>query len=80
MDDKLVTIVEYQSDIEAQLAMATLQDNDIEAVIMGETIKHMMPFDGMMKVEVQVFAHDAERARAVLDAQQNQSEPEEAGQ
>jgi hypothetical protein len=72
MDDKLVTIAEFQSDIEAQLAKSELQANDIDAVIIGGPIKGLMPVDGMMNVELQVFACDAERARAVLDSQQDQ--------
>lgn len=77
MDDKLVTIAEYQSDIEAQMAKAALQANDIDAVIIGEPIKDLLPVDGMLYVELQVFASDVERAKAILDAQQNQPGPEE---
>lgn len=77
MEDKLVTIAEYQSDLEAQLAKTTLQGNDIEAVIMGETVKHMMPFDGMLIVQLQVFQRDVERAKKLLEDQQNQSVPKE---
>ena len=79
MDDKLVTIAEFQSDIEAQMAKAALQAEDID-VIIGEPIKDLLPVDGMLNVELQVFAHDAERAGAVLKSQQNQTEPEETGQ
>lgn len=77
MDDKLVTIAEYQSDIEAQMAKAALQANDIDAVIIGEPIKDLLPVDGMLYVELQVFASDVERARIVLDSQQNQPTQEE---
>ncbi len=77
MDDRLVTIAEYQSDIEAQMAKAALQANDIDAVIIGEPIKDLLPVDGMLYVELQVFASDVERAKAILDAQQNQPTQEE---
>jgi hypothetical protein len=77
MDDRLVTIACFQSDIEAQLAKFALEDNGIDAIIVGGPIKDLLPVDGMLNVELQVFARDAERARAVLDAQQNQPGPEE---
>ena len=80
MEDKLITIAEFQSDIEAQMAKAALQAEDIDAIIIGEPIKDLLPVDGMMNVELQVFARYAKRARAVLDSQQNQPAPEEAGQ
>jgi len=80
MDDKLVTIAVYQSNIEAQMAKAALQAEGIDAIIIGEPIKDLLPVDGMMNVELQVFARDEERAGNVLEAQHNQTAPEEAGQ
>ena len=80
MEDKLVTIAEYQSDLEAQMAKAALQEDGIDAIIVGGPIMNLLPTDGMLNVQLQVFARDAERAGALLDSQQNQSEPEEAGQ
>jgi hypothetical protein len=77
MDDKLVTIAEFQSEIEAQMAKGALQDNDIDAIIVGGAVKDLMPVDGMLIVELQVFASDTEKARAVLDSQQNQPAQEE---
>jgi len=62
MDDKLVKIAEFQSDIEAQMAKSALQANDIDAIIVGEPIKDLLPVDGMLYVELQVFASDVERA------------------
>lgn len=77
MDDKLVTIAEFQSDIEAQTAKSILQACDIDAVIIGGPIKDLLPVDGMLNVQLQVFAGNAERAKAVLDEQQNQSSQKE---
>jgi len=77
MDDRLVTIAEFQSDIEAQMAKSALQANDIDAIIVGGPIKDLLPVDGMLYVELQVFTSDVERARAVLDSQQNQPTQEE---
>ncbi|MHC5061596.1 MAG: putative signal transducing protein [Planctomycetota bacterium] len=78
MDDKLITIAEFQSEIEAQIAKAALQDNGIEAIIVGGAVKSLMlPVDGMLNVELQVFAADAEKAGTILDSQQNQPVREE---
>ncbi len=77
MDDKLITIAEFQSEIEAQMAKAMLQDNGIDAIIVGGAVKDLLPVDGMLNVELQVFARDAQKARAVLDSQQNQPDLEE---
>lgn len=77
MDDRLVKIAEFQSDIEAQMAKSALQANDIDAIIVGEPIKDLLPVDGMLYVELQVFASDVERAKAILDSQQNQPTQEE---
>ena len=72
MEDKLITIAEFQSDIEAQMAKSLLQADDIDAIIVGGAVKDLLPVDGMLNVELQVFACDAQKARAVLDSQQNQ--------
>ena len=77
MDDKVVTIAEFQSDLEAQMAKSALEDNGIDAIIVGGPVKDLLPADGMLNVQLQVFEHDAEKARVVLDAQQNQPGPEE---
>jgi hypothetical protein len=74
MDDKLVTIAEFQSDLEAQMAKSDLQANGIDAIIVGESIKDLLPADGMLNVQLQVFARDAERAGAILSSQQGQVE------
>ena len=77
MDDKLITIVEFQNDIEAQMAKAALQADGIDAIIVGGAVKDLLPVDGMLNVELQVFASDAQRAKAVLDSQQNQPDRQE---
>ena len=78
MDDKLITIAEFNENLEAQMARATLESNGIKAVITGENIKGLLPVDGMLNVELQVFAADAEKAKKLLDSQQElfESSPE----
>ncbi len=80
MDDKLITIAEFTENLDAQMARTTLESNGIKAVIAGENIMGLMPVDGMLYVELQVLAADAEKAKQILDLQQNntQDNPEEA--
>ncbi|MHC4721973.1 MAG: putative signal transducing protein [Planctomycetota bacterium] len=77
MDDKLITIAEFQNDIEAQMAKSLLQADGIDAIIVGQAVKDLLPVDGMLNVELQVFARDAQKAMAVLDSQQNQLDRQE---
>ena len=77
MNDRLVTIAEFQNEIEAQMAKAALQADGIDAIIVGGAVKDLLPVDGMLNVELQVFASDAQKARAVLDSQQNQPDRQE---
>ena len=74
MDDKLVTIAEFESDLEAQMAKSDLQANGIDAIIVGGSIKDLLPVDGMLNVQLQVFARDAEQAGAILTSQKGQVE------
>jgi hypothetical protein len=77
MDDKIVTIAEFQNDLEAQMAKSTLQSEGINAIIVGESIKDLLPADGMLNVQLQVFARDAEQARTILHSQKNQGSRQE---
>ena len=74
MDDKLVTIAEFESDLEAQMAKSDLQANGIDAIIVGGSIKDLLPVDGMLNVQLQVFSRDAEQAGAILSSQEGQVE------
>jgi len=74
MDDKLVTIAEFESDLEAQMAKSALEANGISAIIIGGNIKDLLPVDGMLNVQLQVFARDVEQAGAILSSQEGQVE------
>ena len=80
MEDKLITIAEYQSDIEAQMAKSALQAEEINAIIVGGPVKDLLPVDGMLNVELQVFARDAQKAGAILESRRNRPETEESHQ
>ena len=48
MDDKLVTIAEYDQEFEAQFARNMLADNGIKAVVVGGNVKGLFPADGLV--------------------------------
>jgi len=79
MDDKLVTIAEFASSLEAQFAKSALQSEGINAIIVGDNIKDLLPADGMLNVQLQIFARDIEKAKAVLNSQNNQDGSQEDG-
>ncbi len=66
MDDKLITIAEFENPFEAQVAKAALEDNGISAAIMGENVQNLLPADGMLNVQLQIFAADEQKALEVL--------------
>ena len=66
MDDRLITIAEFENVFEARVAKAALEDNGISAAIMGETIQNLLPADGMLNVQLRIFAADGKKASEVL--------------
>ncbi len=68
MHDKLVTIAEFENPFEAQVAKSALEDDGISAAIMGENVQNLLPADGMLNVQLKVFAADEKRASEVLGA------------
>ena len=65
-NEKLVTIAEYESGFEAELAKVTLDNSGIESVIFGEDLVVNMPTIEPIQIELQVFEKDAERAKEIL--------------
>ena len=66
MDDRLITIAEFENVFEARVAKAALESNGITAAIMGETIQNLLPADGMLNVQLRIFAADGKKASEVL--------------
>ena len=66
MDDKLITIAEYDQEFEAQFACNMLKASGVKAVVVGGNVKDLLPADGMMIVQLKVFEADAERGRQIL--------------
>ncbi len=80
MDDKLVTVAEYGSSFDARMTKMNLDSNGIKAVVVGEGLLGIAPKAGIPKVQVKVFAHDIDKARQLIDDQEqgpiNHIEPE----
>ena len=66
MDDRLITIAEFENVFDARTAKAALEGNGISAAIMGEEVQNLLPIDGMLNVQLQVFAADEKKASEVL--------------
>ena len=67
MSDELVTIAEFNMVFDAELAKDCLGDNGIKASVVGDDLIAISPAVGKTMVEVEVFAKDAERAKAILE-------------
>lgn len=65
-DERLVTIAEFEHDFEAEMARIALDEAGIECSVVGGDLMANMPPIEPIKIEVQVFQRDAERARQVV--------------
>ncbi len=79
MENKLVTVEEFETGFEAELAKAQLEAEGIEAIVVGGDLLAVMPAIGRIKVELQVFEKDAQKAAQIIAAieQKNKSENDE---
>jgi len=67
MEEKLITIAEYESYIEADMASQTLADFDIKAVVTGDNSSNIYSgISAVAKSTVQVFESQAEQAKEIL--------------
>jgi len=65
-DERLVTIAEFEHDFEAEMARIALEEAGIECSVIGGDLMANMPPIEPIKIEVQVFERDAERASQVV--------------
>ncbi len=73
-DDKLVTLTVFETGFEANLAKIALETNGIRSIVLGEDLIANMPLIYGVRVELQVFARDFDKARAILDTNEGQAE------
>ena len=74
MDDKLITIAEYDQEFEAQFARDMLKNSGINAVIVGGNVKSLAHPAMSMSVQLKVFEADVERGRQILTEAGNSTE------
>ncbi len=75
MAGELVTIAEYMNSIQAEMAIQTLEDFNIPAVIVGENAGDgRIGFIGTIKLQVK--EKDANEAKQILEEQEQGHEPE----
>lgn len=72
MADKLVTIAQFTDYIGAEMAKQLLADYEIGAVVTGVNAANLYPISGSVGPELQVFEKDAQRAREILEAREEQ--------
>ena len=75
-NDKLVTLAAFDTGFEANLAKIALENNGIRSIVVGEDLVTNMPLIDGIRVELQVFARDVDKARAILDNHQDQAHQE----
>jgi hypothetical protein len=75
MSDKLVTIAQFPSYIEAELAKQMLSDFGIEAVVSGDNTSNVYSgIPALSDVELQVLESQAQEAIEILESQQQESD------
>ncbi len=79
MEDKLVTIAQYETGFEAELAKLQLEAEGIDAIVLGGELVAYRGTVGPVKVDLQVFEKDAQKAAQIIEAieQENRSESDE---
>jgi hypothetical protein len=73
MKEKLVTVAQFDDYIEADLARQLLQDEGIQAFVMGQNVGNV--YSGVpaaIAIELQTAESQAEEARKILEANEQQ--------
>ena len=69
MDDKLVTISQYNDYIQADMARQTLEESGIKAVVVGQNASNV--FSGVVPAikgpQIQVMQSQAQQAKEILE-------------
>jgi len=79
MSEKLVTVAKFSDYIKADLARQLLQDEGIEAFVMGQNVANI--YSGVLAaidIELQTPESQAQEAREILEA--NEQESRELGE
>ena len=74
MADKLVTIAQFASYIEAEMAKQLLADYGIEAVAAGENAANIYSVPAIAEIDLQVLDSQAQQAQEILESQKRRSD------
>ena len=78
INDRLVTVAESEQDFEAEMARIALENAEIEATIIGGDLLANMPTIEPIRLELQVFEKDAQKAVEVLESMPQSSPDDDA--
>jgi len=74
MNDELITVAEFSTVFEAEIAKLELDNNGINSIVVGGDLVTMMPPIESIKVELKVGDADVGKAKAILDSAGDDSE------
>ncbi len=79
VEDRLVTVGVFENGFEAELAKVRLEAEGIDAIVLGGDLVAYRGTVGPIKVELQVFEKDAQKAAQIIAAfeQENKLESDE---
>ncbi len=76
MADKLVTAGEFKTGFEAEFVKVQLEEQGVEAIVVGEDLVANIPNIEQFKIELQVFEQYAEKAAKIIAAIAQENSPE----
>lgn len=68
MEDKLVTIADYETGFEAELGKVRLEAEGIRAAVLGGDLVANMHTIEAFRVELQVLEKDVEKSKQILES------------
>lgn len=77
-DEKLITVAEFESGFDAELAKVALENEGIESVVFGEDLVVNLPHIQTIHIELRVFEKDLEQAMRILAEHEPLEEDDES--
>jgi len=77
MADKLVTIAQFPSYIDAEMAKQLLDDFGIKSVLTGQNVANVYSVPSFGLASLQVFESQAKQAQEILESQESHEQQEQ---
>jgi len=77
MADKLVTIAQFPSYIDAEMAKQLLDDFGIKSVLTGQNVANVYSVPAFGLASLQVFESQAKQAQEILESQESHEQQEQ---